>query len=74
MFQKCDCIYCTTFDNFPILWKLTEDIFWYEIPKNATTSIKEHYFGTTFNPSVMNKYLVPKTTNVEVDPLIIFKS
>lgn len=58
-FKECKCIYCTTYNNFPILWK-TGEHYWFEIPKNASTSLKEKYFGNTFlrTPDQYNKFLI----------------
>ena len=43
IFQKCECVYCKQHNNFPILWKLDTGIFWFEIPKNGSSSIKQTY-------------------------------
>ena len=43
MFNKCECIYCKQYNDFPVLWRLTKDILWFEIPKNGSSSVKHTY-------------------------------
>lgn len=46
VFQTCCCTFCT---HVPILWRLSKDIIWFEIPKNGSKSIKQTY-NTGFGP------------------------
>lgn len=50
IFQECDCVCCDAFNGFPILWELSKNVFWFEIPKNGSTSIKKH-FGVGVRPN-----------------------
>lgn len=39
IFQKCECSYCKRW-GWPLLWKLGDEKYWFEIPKNGSASIK----------------------------------
>lgn len=42
-FQVCKCEYCEFYNSFPVLWELTPNMFWFEIPKNGSYSTKRKY-------------------------------
>ena len=60
IFQNCNCKYCTYFNGFPILWRLSKGAVWFEIPKNGSTSIKREY--NLWNPFAW----VPKGVSQEI--------
>ena len=42
IFQACECVYCRD-KGFPLLYKLDDDKYWLEIPKNGSGIIKRVY-------------------------------
>lgn len=65
-FKKCDCIWCTEYE-FPRLTELSTGDHWFEIPKNASASIKRRY-------SVDDRSILTKSQYKDVKkPVVVFR-
>lgn len=42
--KDCKCSYCSRY-GFPVLWRIKNNLLWYEIPKNGSWTIKESFKG-----------------------------
>lgn len=54
LFQVCACGYCETHNQFPVLWKLDSGLFWFEVPKNGSSSVKQKFRKRTLIADMEN--------------------
>ena len=72
--QKCECWYCKRYFKPSALWKLKNGVYWFEIPKNGSFTVKKTYRRRQIVEQTdrNKKQIVPHV--VSRDPVERFKS